>query len=140
MVGAMVSKFISRMRGGWKGFRPSPAGVVAAALIWLVTGCVGPKIDWNGRIGNYTYDQAVLELGPPDKYAKVTDGSIVADWLTRRGRSGGYVTVMGGGPYYYPYYGGPGTVYATDASSPDYFLRLTFGPDGRLLTWKKFAR
>ena len=38
-----------------------------------------PKIDWNGRVGNYTYDQAVMELGPPDKTATLSDGK---PWLT----------------------------------------------------------
>ena len=45
----------------------------------LTTGCkTAPKIDWNSRVGNYTYDQAVAELGPPDKSAKLSDGKTVA--------------------------------------------------------------
>ena len=31
-------------------------------------------------------------------------------------------------------------VYYNDASSPDYYLRLVFGPDGKLQTWKNFAK
>lgn len=51
----------------------------------MVTGCATQKINWAGRVGAYTFDQAVVELGPPDKQAKLTDGSVVAEWLTRRG-------------------------------------------------------
>jgi hypothetical protein len=28
----------------------------------------------------------------------------------------------------------------TYVDSPDYYLRLIFGPDGKLQTWKKFAK
>jgi hypothetical protein len=55
-------------------------------LAILFAGCATQKkIDWAGRIGNYTFDQAVTELGPPDKQAKLQDGTVVAEWLVRRG-------------------------------------------------------
>ncbi len=53
-------------------------------LAALAVGCATSKIDWAGRVGTYTFDQAVLDLGPPDKQAKLTDGTVVAEWLTRR--------------------------------------------------------
>ena len=56
--------------------------MMLAALV--LAGCVTQKIDWPARVGNYTHDQAVTELGPPDKSAKLTDGTVVADWLTHR--------------------------------------------------------
>lgn len=107
-----------------------------ALALFVLAGCATTKIDWAGRVGNYTFDQAVVELGPPDKQAKLSDGSLVADWLTRRGRNaiyggGGYYGGLGW-PGYAPVYVGPGT--------PDFFLRLNFGPNGQLTTWKKFAR
>ena len=113
----------------------------ALALAALLSACSTTKIDWNSRVGVYTYDQAVVDLGPPDKSAKLSDGTVVADWLTRRGRSGGTVG-MHYGPAYYPRYYGyyPVAPYDYDPPSPDYFLRLTFGPDGKLQTWKKFVR
>lgn len=112
---------------------------LATGLLLLVAGCSTPKIDWNARIGNYSYDQVVLELGPPDKEAKLTDGTIVADWLTRRGYRYPYPV---GGYYGYcapGYYGPPYPTYV-NAYAPDYFLRLTFAPDGRLQSWKKYMR
>ena len=115
-----------------------------AAAWWLMTvfavvlaGCATNKINWAARVGNYTLDQAITELGPPDKQAKLTDGTVVAEWLTSRGRSSFYAT--GAGFYGYPgwpgYYGG-----YLQPGAPDYFLRLTFRPDGKLAAWKKFAR
>jgi len=111
------------------------------ALAVLFPACSTTKIDWNSRVGTYTYDQAVVDLGPPDKSAKLSDGSTVAEWLTRRGRSGGTVG-MYYGPDYYPRYYGYYSVapYYYDPPSPDYFLRLTFGPDGKLEVWKKIVR
>jgi hypothetical protein len=99
-------------------------------VVLLVAGCASaPKIDWQSRVGSYTYDQAVLDFGPPDKYAKLGDGTQVAEWLTSRGRTGGYSS-----------YVGRGLVYYSDAYSPDYYLRLSFDPSGRLQSYKKYAK
>jgi hypothetical protein len=110
---------------------------LVVALTALLSGCATSKIDWNARVGNYTFDQAVLELGPPDKQAKLTDGTVVAEWLTRLGyrqvyAAGGYYGGWAPGCYG-PFY--PGYI---DAYYPSCFLRLTFSPEGRLLSWKKF--
>jgi hypothetical protein len=35
-------------------------------VLWL-TGCASMRVDWGTRIGHYTYDQAVTDMGPPDK-------------------------------------------------------------------------
>jgi hypothetical protein len=123
------------MKTIWLAIPPGSRFVWAAALALLLAGCATPRIDWAARVGNYTLDQAIVEIGPPDKQAKLTDGTVVADWLTRRGY---YYTYPSFGYHrYYPgWYYGPGYV----ERSPDYFLRLTFGPDSRLQTWKKFTR
>ena len=106
----------------------------------LLAGCATrPRIDWSSRVGNYTYDQAVLELGPPDKMATLTDGTRVAEWLTFRGRSGGYGASFGP-HFYHPYFYGPPVAFYSEPPSPDRFLRLTFAPDGRLLDWRKVYR
>ena len=107
---------------------------ILAAL--LLAGCVTPKIDWAARVGNYTYDQAVIDLGPPDKHANLSDGSIVTEWLAHRG----YVYETAD---YYPFYT-PGFVVPSGTYAvhrvPDDFLRLTFGADGKLKAWEKFYR
>jgi len=99
--------------------------------VWLA-GCATQRVDWNARVGHYTFDQAVMDMGPPDKQAKLADGTIVGEWLINRGATYVYGTP---GPYGY-YYAGPMTAQTT----PSRFLRLTFGADGQLVTWKKAYR
>jgi hypothetical protein len=115
--------------------------ILGLALLWI--GCASTKIDWNSRLGHYTYDQAVVELGPPDKSASLSDGTVVAEWLTRPGRSGGYSDLYYGSPGPHPYHRGyyyyP-PLYYYDPPTPSYFLRLIFSPDGRLTEWRRLAR
>ena len=116
------------IRAGW------PAMALAALLL---AGCASaPKIDWKARVGNYTYDQAVAELGPPDKSTTLADGTIVADWLTRRAQ-----TVSAPEPYLLPSgtYFGPLTPMYSETTVPAQYLRLTFGADGKLKSWKERA-
>jgi hypothetical protein len=99
--------------------------------LWLA-GCATQRVDWNARIGHYAYDQAVVDMGPPDRQAKLADGGLVAEWLTGRGTTYVYGTP---GPYG-PYYAGP----VIAQTSPSRFLRLTFGPNGQLTAWTKVYR
>ena len=113
---------------------------LAGLLIWLTACATKPKIDWNSRIGTYTYDQAVLEFSPPDRSATLTDGTRVVEWLVSRGRTYGFSDF--GGPFYHPYYYYPGPFlqhYST-TTTPDAYLRLTFSPDGKLKSWGRFYR
>lgn len=96
----------------------------------LLTGCQTNKIDWTARIGTYTFDDAVKELGPPDKAATLTDGTQVCEWLTYRGSEGGTVITSG-------YYGFQAS---TLASSPDAYLRLTFNPEKKLTEAKRLYK
>jgi hypothetical protein len=116
--------------------------LVLIAATWF--GCSstpGSRIDWNSRIGNYTYNQAVQELGPPDTSKKLADQSIVAEWLIKRTSTNDYVsTETSFGPTAARYWFG-----ATDQRHTIYpalndFLRLTFDSQGRLLAWKKLSR
>ena len=120
------------------------AFVLSLALAACFAGCSSTKVDWNSRIGVYTYDQAIAELGPPDKSARLSDESTVAEWMTRRGSPGSSGMAYGGGVYGRPYSGGyryyGGPTFYVQTPTPDWFLRLTFGPDGRLREWKKVAR
>jgi hypothetical protein len=118
------------------------AAVMGLCLVLLaLAGCATNKINWGERVGNYTLDQAVVELGPPDRQATLSDGAVVAEWLTRRGRAIAYTT----GPGYYGHPYGPGYYYGGFyptyiQTSPDYFVRLTFAPDGKLAAWKRVTR
>jgi len=104
-----------------------------AFLVWVVLGlgcATAHKTDWNSRVGHYTFDQAVREYGPPDKSARLQDGSQVAEWLIQRGSSYGTVQAL------------PGfwTQTYQETRTPDYFLRLTFDASGQLTDWKRLAR
>jgi hypothetical protein len=113
----------------------SIALAVLSALVF--TGCVTQKIDWAARVGNYTCDQAVIEFGPPDKFAKLTDGTVVAQWLTQRAH-----TIIAPEPYFLPpgCYFGPLIPTYTETYVPDSYLQLTFDTGGKLKTWKKITR
>src|ERR1035437_5232803 len=67
----------------------------------LFAGCATHRVDWNARVSTYTFDQAVIELGPPDKQAKLSDGQTIAEWITRSS-NGGSVSFGTG------FYGRPG--------------------------------
>ena len=102
--------------------------VLCLAVVFL-TGCqTTPPINWDSRVGNYTYDQAVKDFGPPDRQAKLSDGQTVAKWITRSPNSGGSYNV---GMGYY------GTGQRFGSSFPDSVLQLTFGTDGKLTAWSK---
>jgi hypothetical protein len=102
------------------------------AALFIATGCVTNKVDWNARVGHYTFDQAVTELGPPDKQARLSDGRNVAEWVTRH-----YVgsSVVGTGYYGYP--GGVGYVQSVGPNTYETELRLTFNTNSVLDAWSK---
>ena len=120
-------------------FHSRMMAVCLTGLVLLLTGCASPKVDWAARVGHYTYDQAIVELGPPNKSAKLTDGTEVADWLTQQGET--ILTSTGAG--YYPYrraWVGPVGANVVAYNTPNYYLRLTFDPAGQLKSWKNIQQ
>ena len=98
--------------------------------LFLLAGCATSKIDWNSRVGSYSYDDAIVELGVPDRAATLTDGTTVAEWLQYRGQGVGTV-------YYYPH----SRIGTYDVSRfPDHYLRLVFTPDKKLVRAEPFTR
>lgn len=117
------------------------AWFLASFLLTLLTGCATSRIDWDARLGQYSRDDAIRELGPPDRSATLTDGSVVDDWRTSRGTTtatsfGGYARP---GPYGRYGWVGPEVV-VVDPPAPDRFLRLTFDPQGKLAAWQRAYR
>jgi hypothetical protein len=105
---------------------------VVFALIagFLLAGCATTKIDWDSRISLYSYDDAISELGVPDRQATLSDGSIVGEWLQYRG-----------GAYGTSHYSRWSRFQSYDVHEfPDRYLRLTFGPDKLLTRAGTFAR
>ncbi|MDW8308698.1 MAG: hypothetical protein RMK20_04915, partial [Verrucomicrobiales bacterium] len=88
---------------------------------------------WNSRVGSYTFDLAVTELGPPDKQAKLSDGSTVAEWIT--GRTGGAAFSVGTGVY--GRRTGVGVSQTVGTGGAHRVLRLVFDKDGKLTSWSK---
>jgi hypothetical protein len=118
-------------------------------VVCLLTACTTrPKIDWSGRIGGYSYDQAVMDYGPPDKTAELSDNSIVAEWLTQRGDY--RVDSFGYGYGHYGYHGRPYHPYGFYpghavgpygvSRTPDRYLRLIFDPEGMLKGHSEFSK
>ena len=102
----------------------------------LLAGCATNRVDWNGRIGNYTYDQAVVELGPPDKQTKLTDNQTVAEWISRYNTGGSTVGTVGMGTGFYRGAGGVSVI----QTAPNYYeskLILTFSTNHVLTAWSK---
>jgi hypothetical protein len=112
-------------------------GTLTVLLILLSAGCASkPKVDWNSRIGSFTYDQAVLELGPPASHARLEDGTTVAEWLLSHGSQFSF----GVGTGFYGPSAGVGVGQSVTTTPPGNYLRLVFGPDGILKQWEKVKR
>ena len=112
---------------------PLIAMVLAALVLALfASGCASkPKVDWNARVGNFTYDQAVIELGPPARQSTLSDGRKVAEWVT--GYTGGSGMSFGVGSF--GSHTGVGVSQSVGSGGNEKVLRLTFGVDGKLLEW-----
>jgi hypothetical protein len=111
--------------------------LVLALLVILNPGCAStPKPDWDQRIGTFTYDDAVHELGPPVASTQLQDGTTVAEWFLGAGSQMSFGMGMGS----YGSSGGVGVGHSVTTPPKGKFLRLTFGPDHKLQRWEKFTR
>jgi hypothetical protein len=102
-----------------------------ATLVGILLGGCATGPQWENRVGHYTYDQAVLELGAPDRDAILSNGMRVVEW------------VRSPEIYNYPFYSRDYlfTHRSTlESRVPARILRLTFGADGRLTNWKHVRR
>jgi hypothetical protein len=111
------------------------ATVFSLAILFLavafIAGCKTTTVDWNSRVGNYSYNQALAELGSPAKQTKLSDGKTVDQWITLHGSTGfagganvgGLDTIGGNQPMMQTY--------------KDHVLELTFDADGKLVSWAK---
>jgi hypothetical protein len=118
--------------------------LLVAALGCFLTACassksgkVDPKnIDWNSRIGSYTYEQAVAELGRPSVQGESAEGKR-AEWILKRSPRMSFGFGMGTGSY--GRHTGVGVGVGTGVSPPPHgeYLRLQFDPEGKLKGWEK---
>ena len=106
------------------------------AVAPFLVGCKStPSADWNARVGNYTYDQAVIELGPPDRTATLSNGQMVAEWILGQRRNSS--VTIGTGFFSGGRHGGVGLGVGQTVGGgySDRVLRLTFDPDNYLISW-----
>lgn len=104
------------------------------SFIAFISGCAStPPVNWNARIGNYTFDQAVIDLGPPDKQAKLSNGQTVAEWIHREHSAAS----IGIGTGFFTPGVGVGVGESVGSGYREHILKLVFGPDGRLVSWSK---
>ena len=118
-----------KMRPAMKFSLPVILSLAAAFLAGCAT---TPPVDWNTRIGNYTYYQAVAELGPPDRQARLSDGKIVCKWFIQ---SPVGPRLNSGMSYYGNNDFGAGP--SAGSSYSDRMLQLTFDTDNTLTAWSK---
>ncbi|SRR5581483_8139458 len=109
------------------------AFIIFASLAFISGCATTPRVDWNTRIGNYTYDQAVIDLGPPDKWSPLSDGGKVAEWIHREHSA----TSVGIGTGFFTPGVGVGVGESVGSGYREHVLKLIFGPDGRLVSWSK---
>ena len=107
--------------------------VTLALTVAFLAGCkTPPPIDWNSRVGHYTYDQAISELGLPNRQARLSDGKVVSKWFVQPPVALHFNSGMS-------YYGnnGFGAGQAIGAGFNSQMLQLTFDTDGKLTAWSK---
>lgn len=106
---------------------------LGACALWV--GCAtSQQAQWGHRVGSLTYEQAVTELGPPNKTNSVTDGGMIAQWVTGRTTGSAFNAAddVSSGPF---------AGYRANASRmPGHVLALEFGPDHKLVQWAKVVR
>ncbi len=104
------------------------------ALLLLAGSCAsGPRVtvedsEWGSRIGKYTYEEALTELGEPQMIGESSEGK-TAEWVLRQSPA----FSMGFG------FGGAGVGVGTSVSPPPSgeYLRLRFDRGGKLAEWTK---
>ena len=107
-------------------------------LVLLTGGCAsGPKadikdIDWRSRIGTYTYEEALAELGEPDVISETGEGRI-AEWVLRRSPMISFGFGFGGAGYGHHTSSGVGVGTTVSPPPSGEYLHLRFDKDDRLV-------
>ncbi|MBK7997691.1 MAG: hypothetical protein IPK15_02865 [Verrucomicrobia bacterium] len=115
------------------------------ASVLVLGGCASePKVaktnpknvNWSERIGNYTYDHALADLGKPVLIGESGDGK-TAEWSLRRSPRVSFGLGVGTGSF--GHHGGVGVGVGSSVTPPPRGenLRLKFDKDGKLTEWSK---
>ncbi len=89
-------------------------------------------MDWDSRVGHYTYDQALADLGSPSRQMRLSDGNMVYKWSAQPKVGNNLNTGMS-------YYGSTGFTgpQPVGPGGNDRMLQLTFDTNGVLTAWSK---
>ena len=115
---------------------PHVARLICGVLFGLLwAGCQAlQQVDWDGRIGRFSYEQAVAELGRPVEETKLSGGMRWAEWITNSGDSMGRALAGAGNKRRSM------SVVLLEPTEihrlRDRYLRLTFDETGRLVAWE----
>ena len=107
--------------------------VIVALAVAFLTGCkTPPPVNWDSRVGHYTYDQAISEFGLPNRQSRLSDGKVVSKWFVQPPVGPHFNSGMS-------YYGstGLGAGQTPGGGYNDQMLQLTFDTDGKLTAWLK---
>lgn len=103
-------------------------------LALLLTSCsTTPSVNWNDRVGTYTWDEALTELGTPTTVTELKGGVKSAEWIKTRGLQGPTTKPL-------PAYTRTEIITPGENpgwTAPDKVLRLLFAPDGKLIDWNR---
>jgi hypothetical protein len=113
--------------------------IVLALLAWSCasgTKATVQNIDWTSRIGTYTYDEALAELGEPDVIGQSGEGRI-AEWGLQRSPNVSFGFGLGGTSYGSRSATGVGVGTTVSPPPSGEYLRLRFDKDGKLAEWTK---
>jgi hypothetical protein len=111
-------------------------------LALLAEGCAsGSKTNvksmyWGSRIGTYTFEESLAELGQPDVLSESSEGKI-AEWVLRRSPDVSFGIGLGTGSYGRHTSTGFGVGTSVSPPPSGEYLRLRFDRDGNLAEWTK---
>lgn len=103
------------------------------------SGKLNPRnVNWSERVGTYTYDQALADLGKPVVIGESAEGK-TAEWSLKRSPRVSFGLGIGTGSF--GSHGGVGVGTGTSISPPPSGenLQLKFDKDGKLKEWSRLT-
>lgn len=97
----------------------------------IFIGCATTQVNWDARVGQFSYLQAVTELGPPTKQTQTADGQTEAEWISR------YPPASAGMDNDFRYHSASFGPASSAAGWHESKLRLTFNTNSLLSDWSK---
>ncbi len=94
------------------------------------------EIDWGSRIGTYTYEEALAELGEPDVIGQSSEGKF-AEWVLERSPNVSFSFGFGSGAFGHHTSTGVGVGTTVSPPPSGEYLHLRFDIDGRLAEWSR---